>query len=353
MNRRPIAAPRRVVVLKPCCLGDLLLATPAIAAIKDRWPHARIAVATSAWSRPAIANNPCVDSVIECEATARRGWRSLVAALRLAAAFRNARFDVAVVLDRSPVMSAVPMLAGIPVRAGIDSDGRGFSLTHRAVPEPRQHEATLYLDVVAALGCPGTPSLRFQPTPEEEQWAAAAVPPGIWVALHPAGGANPGGRLLGKRWPRDRFGELAQRLLRRGVSVMLLGGADDYGTTQEIAANLEPAQRQRVYDFAGRSSFGQTAALLSRCSLFVGNDTGSMHLAAAMGTPVLAIFGPSRPEVYGPVAERCTVVHHGDRCGSCRFEGGIAQHCVNSFACIAAVSVDEVEQAAVSLLSPA
>jgi ADP-heptose:LPS heptosyltransferase len=206
--------------------------------------------------------------------------------------------------------------------------------------------------VVAALGCSATPPLRFQPTPEEEQWAAAAVPPGTWVALHPAGGANPGGRLLGKRWPRDRFGELAQRLLRRELSIMLLGGPDDYEATQEIAAKLGPAQRQRVYDFAGRSSFGQTAALLGRCALFVGNDTGSMHLAAAMGIPVVAIFGPSRPELYGPVAQRRVIVHHGDRCGSCRFEGGIAQHCVNNFACIAAVSVDEVERAAAGLLPP-
>lgn len=349
-NERPL---RKILVLKPCCLGDVLLATPTLTALKAAWPEAIIVVATSAWARSAVANHPAIDSFIDCSPVTRGGVRSLHDAWRLTQQIRAEAFDLAIVLDRSPLLSTIPLLAGIPIRAGIDSAGRGFSLTARTPALPLRHEAELYLDVVRAAGChPTDPKLSFWPTDEERGWATAALPMGEWIAIQPAGGVNPGSALIGKRWPAHRFSELSERLLQAGYGLVLLGGADDYQLTQEIASLLPAYQRSHVYDFAGRTSFGQTAALLERCRLFVGNDSGVMHLAVAVGAPVVAIFGPSKPRAYGPYnATKSAVVHHEEQCAGCVFRGGLATHCRNEFACTAAATVDEVTAAAESLLS--
>ncbi|MEK7214232.1 MAG: lipopolysaccharide heptosyltransferase II, partial [Chloroflexota bacterium] len=321
-------------------------------ALRAEWPEAAIVVATSEWARAAIEHHPAIDSFIECNPASRGGLTPGLEAWRLAQRVRHQNFDLAIVLDRSPLISLVPLLAGIPVRAGIDSGGRGFSLTERVPALPLRHEADLYLDVVRAAGChPLEPTLSFSPTHEERAWAIEALPQGEWVAVHPAGGVNPGSALLGKRWPSHCFRELSERLLDRGYGVVLLGGRDDYQVTQEIAALLPAPQRSRVYDFAGRSSFGQTAALLERCRMLVGNDTGVMHLAVAVGTPVVAVFGPSKPLVYGPYkSPHSRVVHHEEQCAHCVFRGGLVGHCRNQFACMTGATVDEVAGAAAMLI---
>ncbi|MSQ26570.1 MAG: lipopolysaccharide heptosyltransferase II [Dehalococcoidia bacterium] len=328
------------------------MATPTLAALRAEWPDATIVVATSNWARPAIENHPAIDSFIDCAPTPQGGAGPLLETWRLAQRVRRGDFDLAVVLDRSPVVSLIPFLAGIPSRSGIDSAGRGFSLTKRVPALPLRHEADLYLDVARAAGChPDAAALTFFPTGEDRAWAADALPKGEWVAVHPAGGVNPGSALPGKRWPSHGFRALAERLLDRGYGVVLLGGPGDYPFTQEIAALLPAHVRTHVYDFAGRSTFGQTAALLERCRLLVGNDTGVMHLAVAVATPVVAVFGPSKPLVYGPYhSSQSLVVHHEDQCGHCLFRGGLVTDCRNQFACMGAASVDEVTAAAQALM---
>ena len=356
--RRAPAPPEApsVLVLKPCCLGDLLLATAALAALRARFPASRIVVATSAWSRPAIEGNPNVDEIMDCDGVGSGGLPGLRAARRLAGALRRERFDVAVVLDRSPVVAAAPWLAGIPVRAGIDSGGRGFSLTHRTPALPLRHEAQLYLDVVSTLGSAGTaPALAYVASEQDAMWAAGVLPAGPWLAVHPGGGVNPGSTLLGKRWPVERYVETVRQFLNVGWSVALLGGAEDRvlaNVFHEMLGDTGPHNAQ-LADFCGQTSFAQLGALLQRCALFVGNDTGPMHLAVAVGTPVVAVFGPSQPEVYGPWALESEAVYHGERCQGCRFRGGLAASCAHQYACTAAVTVGEVLAAAKRVLGRA
>jgi ADP-heptose:LPS heptosyltransferase len=149
-------APRRVLVVKPCGFGDVLMATPALAALARAWPAARVDLAVGGWARPAVAHNPHLAACIASDPLGTAGARTaLPAARRIGRALRG-RYDAALVLDRSPVTALLPWLAAIPVRAGLDSGGRGFALTHR-VPCPPQvprHEADWYLDVVATLTGP-------------------------------------------------------------------------------------------------------------------------------------------------------------------------------------------------------
>src|SRR3972149_5861565 len=139
LNPRTIPPEPAILVLKPCCLGDLLMATAAIAALRESYPASRITLATGFWSRPAVEHSPDLTEVLDCGGTTGRvGPLDL---WPLAARLRKAHFDVAVVLDRAPLATLLPFLAGIPVRAGLDGQHRGFSLTHPVATRPDRHEA--------------------------------------------------------------------------------------------------------------------------------------------------------------------------------------------------------------------
>ncbi len=224
---------------------------------------------------------------------------------------RAGRFDAALVLDRTPLLTALPLLAGIPVRAGIDSAGRGFPLNVRVPWDAVEHEATLFLRVGAALGVPTAGArLRFVPGAEDEAraaalWAQAGLDGLPAVALFPGGGHNPGMALDAKRWPAARYAALADALYQEhGLAVVLTGAGDDRAVTAAVRRSM----RVPAVDLAGRTTIGVLGALLRRCALYVGNDTGPTHLAAAVGVPVVAIFGPTDPAVYAPYSARAVVL---------------------------------------------
>ena len=264
--------------------------------------------------------------------------------------------DVAVVLDRSPLIGLITMLAGIPIRVGIDSAGRGFALTNRVPIIHQKHEADLYLEVAQSLnGGASSFPLAFTLPEMDRKWAKETLADGDWIALHPGGGVNPGSTLTGKRWPLEKFHELANRLMRYGYNVALLGGPQDVEAAESIQDRTlfvgdGEAQDGQLRSFAGATSFNQTGALLEQCRAFVGNDTGTMHLAVAVGTPTVAVFGPSKPPVYRPYSSNSRVIYHGEECTGCAFRGGLVTDCRHNFACIAAATVDEVWVALTALL---
>jgi ADP-heptose:LPS heptosyltransferase len=193
------------------------------------------------------------------------------------------------------------------VRAGIDSGGRGFPLNVRVPWEAVEHEAKLFLRIGAALGVPTHDAqLRFAPTQDDharadELWHQAGLGGARVAAVFPGGGRNPGMVLDAKRWPPTRYAALADALHGAyGLAVVLAGSEDD----RPITAAVRRLMREPAADLAARASFGTLGALFARCALFAGNDCGPMHLAAAVGTPVLAIFGPTDPAVYGPFSPR-------------------------------------------------
>jgi len=166
------------------------------------------------------------------------------------------------------------------------------------------------------------------------------------VAVHPGGGVNPGMALSAKRWPPERFARLADALIEGGARVVLVGGPGD----KPIAEAIKAAMRRRPLDLTGKLSWGQLGALLEGVDLFVGHDTGATHLAVAVGAPVVAIFGPSDPRVYGPYRGRSVVLWHQVGCNPCLVRGRWNASC-RRFRCIEAVTVEEVLEAARSLLS--
>ena len=363
--------PSSILIIKPCCLGDVLMATPVIAALRQAFPRARIDFAVGGWARAMVESNPRLDGLVDCGPVgsgpsassghgSRYSWREY---FDLVGRIRAGGYEACFVLDRSPLISLLPYLGGIPQRVGLDSQGRGFSLTVGVPVVGIRHETELYLDTVRAVGVEvkgpraEIPALEFYPSEEDRRHVAEmlalspaeglrAAPQVPLAVIHPAGGSNPGMTLSAKRWPPQRFAALADRLTEeRGAQVCLVGGPYD----RPIAAAIKDGMGYELHDLTGQLTFGQLGALLERCDLFIGHDTGAMHLAVAVGAPVVAIFGPSDPRMYGPYGKNSVTLWHDVGCNPCLLRGRWDAAC-RRFRCIEAVTVEEVWQAAITLL---
>ncbi|MDQ2903316.1 MAG: lipopolysaccharide heptosyltransferase II [Ktedonobacteraceae bacterium] len=353
--RRAWRHPRAIVVIKPCCLGDLLMTTPLLEVIRRAYPEASISYVAGTWSKVVAEHQPTVNEVIDCGTVGIPGRYRLKDYLALARTLRRRRFDLAFALDRSPMLTLLPWLAGVPRRVGPDSLGRGFSLTDRvpvsSSPEHLQHQAEIYLDLARAINLPVEhPRMRFVPA-DEERRAVLATSSRMLVALFPGGGSNPGMELTVKRWPWERYRELAGRLVNElSARVALIGGPDDAALNQQIMEGLTVPDGT-IVNLAGTTSFGQLAAQLEQCMLFIGNDSSPMHLAAAVGIPVIAIFGPTSPQEYGPYPPddpRHIAIWRHPSGRPCFFLGKMraCEHCT----CMQAVTLDDVWQAVQRLI---
>src|SRR5260221_2127241 len=348
--------PQAIVVIKPCCLGDLLMTTPLLDIIHAAYPGASITYVAGSWSKVVPEHHPAVNTVIDCGTVGIPGRYRLSDYMKLARKLRGYHFDLAFVLDRSPMVSLLPWLAGIPRRIGPDSLGRGFSLTTRVPLSSShiklQHEAEIYLDLARATGLLiQHPRMRFESRQEERRAALSSCSSHVQVALLPGGGSNPGMELTAKRWPLDRYRELARRLVQElDAEVLLVGGPDDAALNTQLLEGLDVPEGS-VKNIAGKTSFGELAAQLERCALFIGNDSSPMHLAAAVGIPVIAIFGPTSPQEYGPNPlddpRHIALWHHPT--GQLCFFLGKMQTCTNC-TCMQAVTIEEVWSAVRSLM---
>ncbi|HEX2034601.1 MAG TPA: lipopolysaccharide heptosyltransferase II [Chloroflexota bacterium] len=358
--QRPPPAPdavRRILVLKPAAYGDILFATPALSAIKRAYPGASITLAVGKWYTELTAGIADVDEVLDCGrfgTPGRYGWKDV---WQFARAIKQRRFDLAIVLDRSPRVAIAPWLARIHHRAGIDSSGRGFALTVRVPWDRPRHEVELMLDVVRALGveCPA-PRLKYVPTEEHERFAARTLEE--WdltdhaplVVIHPGGASNPGMVMPAKRWPAPRFALLADRLVDElGARIVVVG----HGADQPLARQMRLSMRHPSVDLVGQTSIGQLAALLRHSHLYIGNDSLPLHLAVAVGTPVVGMFGPTDPALNGPYNAAGVGLVHEDACSQHRpFVPGPLTACPGC-RCTERITVDTAWAAASRLLTSA
>ena len=342
------SGPCRILVIKPCCLGDVLMTTPVLAALRARFPRADIDYAVGRHAAPAITGHPEVRRLVDAGPGAGRGVRNLLGLLRR---MRAGRYDLCLVLERSPLFTILPWLAGIPARAGIDSGGRGFALNTRVPWDESLHEADLYLSVAAALGCPiEGHGLRFEPGPDavaqvERMWVEQGLH-GPLVAIAPGGGTNPGMDLPEKRWLPERFAAVADRLhAEHGATIAVLGGPLDRAACEAMRA----AMRAPSLDLCGSAPFAERGALLLRCALYVGNDSGPTHLAVAVGCPTVAIFGPTDVGLYGPYHAQARTVRRDLACSPC-FVHGHFPPCPNQHACMRGLPAEAVLTACAEFL---
>jgi heptosyltransferase-2 len=312
------------------------MALPAVADIRRHQATTRLIVA----ARPSVAGlwaiAPGIDEIVVIPHARGVGrWRTIGGN---AEAIRRAEAETAVLLPNSLQTALMARGAAIPERWGYRRSLRGWLLT-RAVPRPHGlvHQADYYRHLVAKLDFANgerVPTLRVPAVTVEgarNLLAAAGWTPGTRL-LGIAPGAAYGGA---KRWPLERFAAVAARAAQaHGLQPVLVGSEADRAATCAIEAELgritTSGPRPRAINLAGRTDIPQLAGVLALCAGFVSNDSGAMHLAAAVGTPVVALFGPTDERVTAPVASRARVLTAGAWCRPCLLrECPLDHRCMN------------------------
>jgi lipopolysaccharide heptosyltransferase II len=335
------------------------MTTPLLAVLHRAYPAASISYVAGSWSKVIPEHVPAVTQVIDCGSVGIPGRYTLNDYMKFARVLRTYSFDIAFVLDRSPMLTLLPWLAGIPRSVGPDSLGRGFALTDRmpvsSAPDHLQHQADIYLDLARKLNLPiDDPRMSFVPTEAERQAVKVNGKQAnrLRIAIFPGGGSNPGMELTAKRWPLERYRILTQKLQRElDAEILLIGGPDDVALNAALLDELN-APDQTVIDITGKTTIGELAAQLEQCDLFIGNDSSPMHLAAAVNIPVIAIFGPTSPQEYGPYPlddPRHIALWRNPHGRPCFFLGRM-QSCADCN-CMQLVTVDDVWEAVQRLVA--
>lgn len=332
-----------ILVIKLRYLGDVLLATPVFRALRERYPLARISAAVPRGTEDMLKWNPDINEVLVIE----RG--SVREQIRFMRDLRHRKYDCVIDLtdgDRAAVLSRI---TGAPMRVGFNEEHRWRGLLYTTVVKstPRAHRVERDLQALRPLGFePKSSPLVLRLSSADEADAERLLSElGLWGTgdSRPLVMLQPGARYWFKAWPAERFAELADRLAEGLGSRVLVGGN---AAERDLAEKVCAKARTQPVNLAGRTSLLVHAAVLKRCALFVGNDNGPMHMAATVGTPVVALFGPSNPLEWGPRGEKTTVIYKGLDCRAC-FHPTCRR---GEESCMKLISTDEVFAAARQLL---
>lgn len=349
--------PRHILVGLLCPIGDTLFATPALAALRARFPLAHITALVYRSNTGILDGNPAIDQRLLVDAGKQE--LGLVRLARGVGAIDWTQFDL--MINFSPAASFVGFLGGVRDQVHLKMPRHWWLIGGHEPDYRAQHATDHYLHVVQPLLADLLPHPDRQPrvylSPEHRAAAGrllrrAGLQRGqSLVAMH-VGGDGFRGR---KRWSTARFAEVGNYLVDRlGMRVLLLGGPTDRTLSEDVAA----AMPRGAVVLAGRTSLMETAALIERSALFIGNDSCPLHIAAAVGTPSVGIFGPSSVEQFHPIGGpgyRYRVVQSGLACSPCfQFVGNDAPWVPNlcySYACLKAIQPRDVIAAAASLLA--
>jgi predicted lipopolysaccharide heptosyltransferase III len=329
---------RNILVIKLRYIGDVLLATPVLRALREQFPDARLTMAVNRGTEDVLKWNPDVNEILIVE---RSGWSEQMRFLR---ALRRRAFDFVLDLtdgDRSAILA---WASGVPFRVGMNEERRWRGLLYTTVVKVKPevvHRVEQDLQILHGLGIEPKVTAPVLKTSPGDDWEAARLLQDIGVGGGDASSSpplvmlQPGARYWFKAWPAERFAELADRLAVWCQARVLIGGSPD---ERELAESIRGRARSAPSVVAGRTTLLQYAALLNRCALFVGNDNGPMHMAAALGVPVVALFGPSDPAIWGPRGPRVEVLYKGLDCRRC-FHPTCGR---GEQSCMRQITVDEV-----------
>ena len=305
-SRTPLTdlEPRRVCLIKPSALGDVVQTLPVITMLRRRWPQAHLSWVINLSLAELLQGQPDLNQVIEFDRT-RRGLGRLAATLALYRRLRENQFDLVVDLQGLLRSGLMGLATGAARRVGFSNAREGATRAYTdCVDIPSRDLPALekYRRVAAAFGChEQPPPARLGITDENRRWVRAQMSrlPRPWVAIHP------GAQWQTKRWPPEHFAELARRTQQMyGAGVVLVGGRDDMPLCDQIAGQLPGP----VVNLSHRTNLLRLAALTSAVDVFLSGDTGPMHLAAAMGTRVVSIFTCTSPLRAGPRGQESGVV---------------------------------------------
>ncbi len=332
----------RILITRTDRIGDVMLSTPVIKAVRDRYPDAYIAFCVGPQAFEIVDKNPYLNDVIVYDKKGKH--KSIFGITRFIFGIKRIKFDMAIILHPTNRMNLTCFLAGIPKRIGYDRK-LGFLLTDK-IPHTKQegkkHEVEYTLDVIRHIGIePSDKRLYMSLHKDTERKIKEIFQTHDINKMDKIVAINPGASCPSKKWPIEYFSEVIDRLNKEyGAKVIILGGPD----SKEAARLLLGSIKTKAIDLTGKTSVSLLAGILSKSHLFISNDSGPVHIAVSVGTPVIAIFGRSdkalSPKRWGPLGPSDVVLHKDVGCRIC-----LAHRCEKDFKCLKVITADEVVEA--------
>lgn len=328
-----------ILVIKLRYIGDVLLTTPFLHVLRQGFPDARVTMLVNPGTEDVLRYNLDVSEVICLPPT------GIIPQFQFCRGLREHRFDCVVDLTDGDRSAFISFVTGARLRIGFNHEGRlrGRLYSHRVnASYGAMHMIEYHAMAFSSLGLPiqgGEPTL---PLSSEDHKRAHRILETLeldqkqWVIIHPAA------RYWFKAWPADRFAALGDVLYKRGFHVVLVGGQKE----QFLETEILKTAKNPMASLIGKTSLLELAALMKHCRLFIGNDAGPMHMAAAVGCPVVALFGPSNPTVWRPRGKHAKTIYKGLDCREC-FHPGCSR---GEQSCMKLIAVQEVLEAAEEFL---
>lgn len=328
-------------------IGDAVMTMPALSALRKSLPGAKISLLVRPWVAPLFENNPAIDEIILYEDR----FNGLIGKFKLSSALREKKFCSSLLFQNAFDAALIAFLSGIPQRIGYSRDGRGFLLTdaiHFDGDDRKMHHIFYYLNILKNIGI-GIDAEYSRPyiylSIEERLRARDALK----NLRRPVIGINPGAAYGStKRWPSERFAEVAKRIIAElDGSVVIFGGQSEVEIAKEIGKTAGGQPQDSFMNLAGKTNLRELSALISECDALLTNDSGPMHIGYAVRTPLVAIFGSTDPLLTGPPEKENTVIKKELQCSPC-----FKRECdKQEMACMTSIKPDEIFEA-VKLLVP-
>ncbi|MBN2033870.1 MAG: lipopolysaccharide heptosyltransferase II [Deltaproteobacteria bacterium] len=331
----------RILVRATNWVGDVVMCMPAFDALRQNFPESHIAVLARPWVAALFDHHPGADEIIPYT----RGlglFQDLGERIRVIRLIRNSPFDMAVLFQNAFEAALLSYLGRVPLRVGYNTDGRRLLLSHAVIRDAeilKKHQVEYYLALLRAMG--------WQAPTKDPHLHVGGKESGVVRELLSTQGIQKSDFLLGlsagaifgpaKRWPVERFAAIADRAAQQwGARVVLLGSKKDAAT----CLTLSKVMKNKSLDLCGKTSLGEAMALIKSCRFFLSNDSGLMHVAAALDVPTVGIFGSTNPVATGPKGKWARIVRHDMDCSPC-----LKPECRNGYPCLISIEPDEVWQA--------
>jgi heptosyltransferase-2 len=328
----------RILVRATNWVGDAVMSMPAFEAVRQNFPESHISVLARPWVAPLYETHPAANQVIPYK-RGRGYWKDFSEFLKVVRLIRSLHFDMAVLFQNAFEAALIARLSGIKIRVGYNTDGRGFLLSHSVVRGKevlKLHQVEYYLTVLRALGWNApTKDPALSTGPEAIARVRSLLSSrgiedqDLVVGLSPGAAYGPA-----KRWPVERFAAIGDRAIREwGAKVVVIGTEKEKALGETLISATTPG----AVNFCGMTGLGDALALIKRCRLFVSNDSGLMHVAAALKVPTVAIFGSTDSVATGPRGKNARVVKQDMECSPC-----LKPECSAGYRCLLAVQPEDV-----------
>jgi heptosyltransferase-2 len=329
---------KKILVRSTNWVGDTVMMIPALMALKKAFPLAQMTVLANPWVIPLLENHPAVDRIIIID-KGKGLFSSFKELKRIISWLKSERFDIAVLFQNAFEAAFLAYMGKVRYRVGYNTEWRGFLLTHKVIRDQHilsVHQVEYFLGLVEAMDWHVEERRPILYVNDEDSKSASLMlsSMGVWDNLFVLG-INPGAVYgSAKRWPEDKFALIGDWAVKRwDAKVLLFGSLSE----REIAAKVSNLMDTNPINLCGQTTLGQAMALIKRCNLFVTNDSGLMHIAAAFNIPIVAIFGPTDHAVTSPISKNARIVRHSMDCSPC-----LKEVCPLDHKCMLSIDPEEV-----------